>query len=182
LNWLDLNTTVLDSLGELDSAYRTLRQRYAANVATLARQSANLQSNMRYLQPCASPGTWSGAGTDVEVKFTGTECDTTFRLTGVVISITVGTDSRITRGTIDFIQGSRSCLGDGPAVPLSAYVTAGSISGDTITATFSSSEDFRGNIRNGRLNGTLIFHVFRNATSQVAREFTNNSFNSSARN
>jgi len=55
LNWVDLNGTVLDSLGELDSAYRNLRERYEDNVASLAKQVANLQSNINlFTGPCES--------------------------------------------------------------------------------------------------------------------------------
>ena len=180
-SWIDLNTTVGESLGDLNSAYTDLKKRFAENVATLAQQISNLESNISLLTPCTPPGTWSGSGTDASVTINASiappPCYQTLSRKNLNVSITVEDGGAVSGGAVKYHESTtygppQNCDPSLLKIPFGYDSTwklrSGSTSGGTITATFQvfvlghflegSSAIFVGRVKDGHLNGELKFN------------------------
>ena len=167
MNWVDLNSSVTDALGDLGTAYQRLKDRYEKDAATLAQKIANIESNLALLTPCPEAGTWGGSAPDWSWKFTMADgkCVDTNYTRNLTVSVTITEDGKVTNGQVMYTPESVSgpgCFDYGMAHPaphaLNFPLKSGSASGDTVTATFMGigcTFEFSGRVVAGRLNGTL---------------------------
>jgi hypothetical protein len=179
-SWIDLQTSVGESLGDLGTAYNDLRKRFGDNVATLTKQINNLESNISLFTPCVPPGIWSGSGTDSSVtnNFSAQPpfCYQTNQKKNVNVSITIGVGGAVTGGTVTYhsvlsFAPPQACPNNFTMEGDAIYnVKSGSSSGETITATFqkimfnhpvdAELAVFVGHVTNNRLSGELKFNHY----------------------
>jgi hypothetical protein len=144
MDWIDLNTAVVESLGELDSAFRNQKKKYSANVDLLGVRISNLRSNISLLKPCIS-GTWMGTGTSASLASTGgvtvNPCYENTTRGGITISISIAENGAVTGGYVKEVDTStfnppQLCLLKTGTYQFYWRLSSGSTSGDTVHATF----------------------------------------------
>ena len=186
-NWIDLNTVVSDSLGELDTAYKSQKQKYSANVSLLGIKISNLQGNINLFTPCLG-GTWLGTGTDASYTTTGLTkppyCYETTRRSAVTISITVAPSGAVTGGYVKNVDSStfspaQLCVGKTGTYHSYWRLSSGSSSGQNLHAVFLlwhqklnivipidvERAAFDGMVANGRLRGVLTITALGSGTT-----------------
>jgi hypothetical protein len=173
LNWVDLNTSVSDSFGELESAFRAQRQKYFTNDRALGLRIGNLQSNISLFTPCVSSGTFVGTGPDAVYTWPAdmAGCVQITRVRAITLSLTISPNGQLTSGGVTYVATgvvpTPGCWhyqffpNPAPEAPHGLRLKSGTVSGQNINATFSTTlgsnvnPNFTGTIKNGRLSGVL---------------------------
>ncbi|WP_447985475.1 hypothetical protein [Nitrospira sp. Nam74] len=169
-DWLDLNTRVLQSLGQLESALKGQKKRYNDNVILLDQEIGNYESNLSKLsQMTCSPitGTWSGTGSNSSVQFGGgRDCRYQATMQNLQLQATVDANGRVTAASLSGVM-VESLVGGCPHPPLGtrghSYFGGGTTSSSQINLNLNPAAGngpkciatFSRAVVSGRLRGTL---------------------------